>query len=74
MEEMAAGVGEGAVCVSGVSVTQEATVCLKGGCECPRMSRTGCKIHVCVLGSQEIQQRVILHRGRGGIALMAIRM
>lgn len=48
MEEMAAGVGEGAVCVSGVSVTQEATVCLKGGCECPRMSRTGCKIHVCV--------------------------
>lgn len=48
MEAMAAGVGEEALCVSGVSVTQQVTMCLKGGCECPRMYRTVCKIHVCL--------------------------
>jgi hypothetical protein len=50
MEEMAAGVDEEAVYVSGVSLTQQVTVCLKGGCECSRMSRTVCKIHVCLNG------------------------
>lgn len=47
MEEMAAGVGEEAVYVSGVSLTQQVTVCLKGGCECSRMSRL-CAKYMCV--------------------------
>lgn len=47
MEEMAAGVDEEAVYVSGVSLTQQVTVCLKGGCECSRMSRL-CAKYMCV--------------------------
>jgi hypothetical protein len=33
--------------VSGVYMTQQVTVCLKGGCECSRMSRL-CAKYMCV--------------------------